>query len=102
VQLLALSLVAWRANKGGHPLLRAASDTLRTLSGSGPNASTNPSWINRNMPILLMYLPVHVFFTLWAFSFTFMPYQWALTVWVAFLLPYYGFTMVGHPQHSGE
>jgi hypothetical protein len=101
VQLLALSLVAWRANKG-HRLLRAASDTLRTLSYSGSAAATAPGWINRNMPILLMYLPVHFFFTLWALSFTFMPYQWALTLWVAFLLPYYGFTMVGNPQHSGE
>jgi hypothetical protein len=53
------------------------------------------------MPILLMYLPIHVFFTLWALSFVFLPLKVAVGCWVAFLLPYYTMTQHGHPAHTG-
>jgi hypothetical protein len=57
--------------------------------------------LQRNLPVCLMYLPVHLFFALWVSSFTFLPLKAAATGWAAFLLPYYLVTSLGEPHHTG-
>jgi hypothetical protein len=101
LQLLAISLLTFRGRKASHPLLRAASDTLR-FSLDGGAAAAGADWVGQNLPIILMYLPVHTFFALWVLSFTFLPLKWAVSVWAAFLVPYYTTTCRGNPQHTGE
>lgn len=91
-QLLGLSLLFFQG-KAARQLIRTASASLQI--------STAQSWLGLLMPIVLMYTPVHVFFTLWTLSYTFLPVKWAVSLWVAFLVPYYGFTVVGHPHHTG-
>lgn len=93
LQMLGLSLLMFR-----HPK-HTASKLIRAASG----ALTPPQqgWMGANMPVMLMYLPVHVFFALWVLSFVFMPQRVALSLWVAFLVPYYGFTHWGNPAHTG-
>eukprot|EP00877_Chromochloris_zofingiensis_P005530 jgi/Chrzof1/14979/Cz09g23010.t1 len=90
--LLGLSLLFFQG-KAARQLIRTASASLQI--------STAQSWLGLLMPIVLMYTPVHVFFTLWTLSYTFLPVKWAVSLWVAFLVPYYGFTVVGHPHHTG-
>jgi hypothetical protein len=92
--MLGISLFTFR-----HPmhtaskLIRAASDAL---------TPPKQGWIGANMPVLLMYTPVHTFFTLWVLSFVFLPQRVAVGLWVAFLVPYYGFTHYGNPAHTGK
>ena len=101
LQVLAISLLTFRGRKTGHPLLRAASDTLR-FGLEGRAAAAGANWVGKNLPIILMYLPVHTFFALWVLSFTFLPLKWAVSVWAAYLIPYYASTTRGNPQHTGE
>lgn len=54
-----------------------------------------------NLPVMLMYLPVHFFFALWVSSFTFLPLKAAAAGWAAFLVPYYVATSLGEPHHTG-
>jgi hypothetical protein len=91
--MLGLSLLTFR-----HPK-HTASKIIRAASG----ALTPPKqgWIGANGPVLLMYMPVHFFFTLWVLSFVFMPQTVALSLWAAFLVPYYVFTHQGNPAHTG-
>lgn len=93
LQMLGLSLLTFR-----HPK-HTASKIIRAASG----ALTPPKqgWIGANGPVLLMYMPVHFFFTLWVLSFVFMPRTVALSLWAAFLVPYYVFTHQGNPAHTG-
>lgn len=93
LQMLGISLLTFR-----HPK-HTASKLIRAASG----ALTPPKqgWLGANMPVLLMYLPVHVFFTLWVLSFAFMPQKVALSLWAAFLVPYYVLTHKGNPAHTG-
>lgn len=92
-QLLGASLLLYRSSpKGPAAQLAAAAATWRRWPAA---------WLNVNLPILLMYLPVHVFFTLWALSFAFLPAKLALAGWAAFLAPYYALTHAGAPAHTG-
>ncbi len=54
-----------------------------------------------NLPVMLMYLPVHFFFAMWVSSFTFLPLKAAAAGWAAFLVPYYVITSLGEPHHTG-
>jgi hypothetical protein len=92
--MLGLSLLTFR-----HPK-HTASKIIRAASG----ALTPPKqgWLGANMPVLLMYCPVHTFFALWVLSFVFLPQRVAVGLWVAFLVPYYGLTQYGNPAHTGK
>lgn len=95
--MLGMSLLLFRSPKStAAKLMRAASGVLAS-SMSHPKQG----WLGTNMPIILMYTPVHVFFSLWTLSFVFLPLTVAVAVWVAFLVPYYGFTHRGNPAHTG-
>ncbi len=104
----------------GARLVRAASSVLSsTLSPSEAAAAAVsgvtwhlPLWpaaaaaavrraIDLAGPVLLMYLPVHVFFSLWASSFVLLPPHVALGGWVTALALYYGATSRGEPAHTG-
>jgi hypothetical protein len=103
LQMLGLSLLFFRSPKStAARLMRAASGAITaTISSSGGGAHPKQSWLGANLPIILMYSPVHVFFSLWAVSYVFLPLHVALAGWVAFLVPYYGFTQGGRPAHTG-
>lgn len=92
--MLGLSLLTFRHPKHtASKLIRAASDAL---------TPPKQGWAGANMPVLLMYTPVHTFFTLWVLSFVFLPQRVAVGLWVAFLVPYYGLTHYGNPAHTGK
>lgn len=94
VQMLGISLLTFRHPKHtASKLIRAASDAL---------TPPKQGWMGANMPVLLMYTPVHTFFTLWVLSFVFLPQRVAVGLWVAFLVPYYGLTQYGNPAHTGK
>jgi hypothetical protein len=99
LQMLGLSLLFFRSPKStAARLMRAASGALTaTISSSHPKQN----WVGANLPIILMYSPVHVFFSLWVVSYVFLPLHVALAGWVAFLVPYYGLTQGGRPAHTG-
>lgn len=99
LQMLGISLLLFRASpkSTAAKLVRAA-----TMSLSGARQATQQGWIGANLPIILMYSPVHVFFTLWVLSFMFMPRWIALGLWVGYLVPYYVFTQMGNPAHTGK
>lgn len=88
--MLGASLLTWRGQKTAKRLL---TPLLAAKEGT---------WPERNMPVILMYLPVHLFFTLWVLSFCFLPPHWALSGWVSLLLPYYILTTRGAPHHTGS
>jgi hypothetical protein len=104
LQMLGLSLLFFRSPKSpAARLMRAASGAITasiTISGSG-SSHPKQSWLGANLPIILMYSPVHVFFSLWVLSYVFLPLHVAIAGWVAFLVPYYGFTQGGRPAHTG-
>lgn len=93
--MLGVSLLLFRQGpkSTAGQLIRAASGAL---------APPRQGWIGANMPVMLMYLPVHVFFALWVLSFVFLPQRLALSCWAAFLLPYYLLTHRGNPAHTGR
>lgn len=95
--MLGISLLLFRSSPKS-----TAAKIIRAVSFSGTRQDPQQSWIGANLPIILMYSPVHVFFTLWVLSFMFMPLSVALTIWVAFLVPYYVFTRIGNPAHTGK
>jgi hypothetical protein len=104
--MLGLSLLFFRSPKStAARLMRAASGAITasiTISGSGSSSHPKQNWIGANLPIILMYSPVHVFFSLWVLSYVFLPLHVAIAGWVAFLVPYYGFThRGGRPAHTG-
>ncbi len=43
----------------------------------------------------------HVFFTVWALSFAFLPFKAVAAGWAALLLPYYAVTAKGAPHRTG-
>lgn len=91
--MLGISLLTFRNPK------HTASKLIRAASGA--LAPPKQGWMGANMPVLLMYLPVHTFFTLWVLSFVFLPQRVAVGLWVSFLVPYYLFTHWGNPAHTG-
>eukprot|EP00879_Flechtneria_rotunda_P007790 GHRR01008163.1.p1 GENE.GHRR01008163.1~~GHRR01008163.1.p1 ORF type:complete len:462 (+),score=163.26 GHRR01008163.1:336-1721(+) len=95
--MLGISLLLFNKPKKTAAKIMAAATEALAISPQ----QKQQGWLGVNMPILLMYLPVHFFFTLWALSFVFLPHKVAVSVWVAFLVPYYGFTQWGHPAHTG-
>ncbi|WIA28105.1 hypothetical protein OEZ86_010685 [Tetradesmus obliquus] len=105
--MLGLSLLFFRSPKStAARLMRAASGAITATISSNGGGSSNSSlpkqgWIGANLPIILMYSPVHVFFSAWVLSYVFLPLHVALAGWVAFLVPYYGFTQGGRPAHTG-
>jgi hypothetical protein len=102
--MLGLSLLFFRSPKStAARLMRAASGAITaTISSSGSGGSLpKQSWLGANLPIILMYSPVHVFFSLWVLSYVFLPLHVAVAGWVGFLVPYYGFTHQGRPAHTG-
>lgn len=107
LQMLGLSLLFFRSPKStAARLMRAASGAITATISSNGGGSSNSSlpkqgWIGANLPIILMYSPVHVFFSAWVLSYVFLPLHVALAGWVAFLVPYYGFTQGGRPAHTG-
>ncbi|KAF8072389.1 RCH2 [Scenedesmus sp. PABB004] len=95
--MLAVSLLLFRGPKS------AAAKLIRAASGAlSSTLQPRQGWVGANMPVLLMYLPVHVFFSLWALSFAFLPTRAALTGWAAFLVPYYALSSAGRPAHTGR
>lgn len=96
--MLGISLLLFRSPKStAAKLVLSASRRLSLTGGS----DTKQSWLGANLPIILMYSPVHVFFTLWVLSFMFMPLRLALTLWTVYLVPYYVVTQMGNPAHTG-
>lgn len=91
--MLGISLFTFRNPK------HTASKLIRAASGA--LAPPKQGWMGANMPVLLMYLPVHTFFALWVLSFVFLPQRVAVGLWVSFLVPYYLFTHWGNPAHTG-
>ncbi|GIL79509.1 hypothetical protein Vretifemale_8826 [Volvox reticuliferus] len=53
------------------------------------------------MPVVMMYLPLHVSCSLIASAFALLPPGQATAVVLAVLLPYFAITLRGHPAHSG-
>ncbi|EFJ45849.1 hypothetical protein VOLCADRAFT_93670 [Volvox carteri f. nagariensis] len=53
------------------------------------------------MPVVLMYLPLHVSCSSMASVFTLLPPRHAAAVVLAVLVPYFVITLRGHPAHSG-
>ncbi|GLI68216.1 hypothetical protein VaNZ11_012560 [Volvox africanus] len=53
------------------------------------------------MPVVMMYLPLHVSCSCMAAVFTLLPPGQATAVVLAVLLPYFAITLRGHPAHSG-
>ncbi|GIL52259.1 hypothetical protein Vafri_8180 [Volvox africanus] len=53
------------------------------------------------MPVVMMYLPLHVSCSCIAAVFTLLPPGQATAVVLAVLLPYFAITLRGHPAHSG-
>lgn len=104
MQMLGISLLLFRTSpkSTAAKLMRAAGQTL-SLSGSGTaGEASQQGWLGANLPIILMYSPVHLFFTLGVLSFSFMPLKVAVALWVAYLLPYYLYTHIGNPAHTGN
>ncbi len=53
------------------------------------------------MPVVLMYLPMHVSCAAVAVLFATVPTAMAGGALAAFLVPYFAFTLGGHPAHTG-
>lgn len=91
--MLGISIFTFRNPK------HTASKLIRAASGA--LAPPRQGWLGANMPVLLMYMPVHCFFTLWVLSFVFLPQKLAVSLWLGFLVPYYLLTQWGNPAHTG-
>jgi hypothetical protein len=107
-QALAASLLLFRQNPTSS-LITAASGALglkRALPAAARKPRPGPgaylaTWVDLNLPVLLMYCPVHTFFALWTVSFTFLPLKAAAGCWAAFLVPYYVLSSLGDFPHTG-
>jgi hypothetical protein len=60
-------------------------------------AARSSIWI----PILMMYLPVHIFFTALFATFAVLPAAYASAIWIGGCLVYYLSTIFGEPEHTG-
>lgn len=80
------------------PLLaaQAAREQLRALCAQAAHA------LHIHGAITVMYLPTHIFFSIWALFFAFLPSHAACMGCLAFLALYYARTMAGEPQHTGR
>lgn len=58
-------------------------------------------FILENLPVVLMYIPIHAICTIWVFTFTFLPMTYALLMWTLILSVYYVSTTKGHPSKTG-
>lgn len=89
--VLGLSLLTYQGRKRARrliqPLLHPGTTGASTLGILGP--------------VVLMYLPLHIFFTVWALAFVFMPLKLACGLFIAFIIPYYTVTLRGDPAHTG-
>ncbi|KIY91454.1 hypothetical protein MNEG_16510 [Monoraphidium neglectum] len=90
-------------------LSRSSSAAVAAAAGPAPPsrkpalgaARAAAAWLGLNLPVILMYCPVHLFFTLWTVSFTFLPLKIAAALWAAFLVPYYTLSSLGDFPHTG-
>lgn len=87
LQVLGVSLLTFQTDLPG-----VTRKLLLSLSKQGCRQAT-ATFLGRHLPVLLMYLPVHTFFALWAITFAFLPGKVALTMWAAIMVPYYVVTM---------
>ena len=91
-QFLGVSVLVFR---GGLPRLKGA---VRSPKATAAAAAARTSvWI----PILMMYVPVHLFFFALAVTFVALPPIVGSAIWAGGTLIYYGSTMFGEPEHNG-
>lgn len=84
---LGVSLLTWRGTVSAKKLVQ--------LSKGGASLA------GTLLPVLMLYLPVHAFFGVWAASFALLPFRWATAAWLSFAVPYVAFTFAGAPQETG-
>ncbi|KAL6748361.1 hypothetical protein V8C86DRAFT_1158319 [Haematococcus lacustris] len=58
--------------------------------------------IDLHGPMVVMFLPIHCFFTFWVVTISCTPApHWAVLAWLAAMPVYYSLSLIGEPQHTG-
>ncbi len=91
-QFLGVSI--WMFNDDLRSGIKAVQQPKATAAAA---AKRTTIWI----PILMMYLPVHMFFTALFATFAVVPAAYGSAIWIGGCLIYYLSTIFGEPEHTG-
>ncbi|CAL8469789.1 g9331 [Coccomyxa elongata] len=95
ISQLFLGVSIWMFKNDIRSGIKAVQQPKATAAAAAKRTSI---WI----PILMMYLPVHIFFTALFATFAVVPAAYASAIWIGGCLIYYLSTIFGEPEHTGK
>lgn len=104
--MLGVSLLTFRSRARARAAASAAARALGPLltkprATARSHLSSLGHRISVPLPVVLMYMPIHLFFAGWSLVFAFMPLHSAFAALAGALIPYFIFTLRGEPAHTG-